>query len=85
MRIIDFGEARQDDGSEMTAKAVAAYNHPDIEQGNYNSYVDIYCLGVIAYHLLTGKQMFYGDDRTRFEIPAENTDLQYDLTFVAFI
>jgi serine/threonine protein kinase len=66
VKLLDFGIARPEDGSELTATGVAlgtpSYMSPEqIESRGVDRRADIYSFGVLLYKLTTGQLPFTGD------------------------
>ncbi len=64
VKIIDFGLSVFGRKDERYCVGSPYYMAPEMIEGNYSKSSDMWSLGVIIYLVLTGKQPFYGEDRS---------------------
>jgi len=63
-KLCDFGWSALVESSRQTYCGTFDYAPPEIlERKNYDASVDIWCIGVLTYELLTGRVPFEGDQR----------------------
>ena len=65
-KLCDFGWSNffNDDRSRMTYCGTFDYAPPEmLQRKNYDSSIDIWCIGVLTYELLTGRVPFEGQER----------------------
>jgi aurora kinase len=65
-KVCDFGWAAICEDRRLTYCGTLDYVCPEIVEGNsYNSGVDVWCIGVLAYEMMCGKAPFYDISRRR--------------------
>lgn len=63
-KLCDFGWSALVESSRTTYCGTFDYAPPEIlERKNYDTAVDIWCIGVLAYEMLTGRVPFEGEKR----------------------
>jgi aurora kinase len=63
-KLCDFGWSAVVDTARTTYCGTFDYAPPEIlERKNYDTAVDVWCIGVLTYELLTGRVPFEGDKR----------------------
>ncbi|MGE5184886.1 MAG: serine/threonine protein kinase [Acidobacteriota bacterium] len=96
VKLIDFGIAKAASSTVQSQAGVVKgkfrYMAPEYLKGKLDSRVDLWALGAVAYELLTGKQLFHGNDDfetmfnvryAEFEPPSKsNPDVPHDFDVI---
>ena len=82
VKLIDFGFSkfctRKTKGSLHETKGTPYYISPEVLQGNYDERTDLWSIGVVTYHLLSGKFPFMAADEDQLAEKILSCDYGFD-------